>query len=66
MQGLQTEDTKGSLVLTRQIDESLIIGRDIMVQVIGISGDRVKLRIVAPKSVVVHRQEVFQRIGGAQ
>jgi carbon storage regulator len=53
---------KTMLVLTRRIDESLIIGEDIKITALGISGNQVKLGIAAPKEVSVHREEVKQRI----
>ena len=50
------------LVLSRKITESIMIGDHIEVKVLGIDGDQVKLGIVAPKSVKVHRSEVFEAI----
>lgn len=50
------------LVLTRKIGESIMIGDQIEVKVISVEGDQVKLGIVAPKSVKVHRSEIFQAI----
>lgn len=50
------------LVLSRHRDESIIIGKDIVVTVINISGDKVRLGIAAPIEVSVHRQEVFEAI----
>lgn len=50
------------LVLSRQEDESICIGSDIVVTVIRIGSDRVKLGISAPAGVSVHRHEVYQRI----
>jgi carbon storage regulator len=50
------------LVLTRQPNGSIIIGRDIEVKVLVVQGKRVCLGIVAPSSVPVHRKEVFERI----
>jgi carbon storage regulator len=50
------------LILTRRINEELRIGDDVSVQVIGIDGTQVRLGITAPRSVAVHREEVFQRI----
>ena len=46
------------LVLSRKIGETIVIGDQIQVKVLGIEGDQVKLGIVAPKSVKVHRSEV--------
>lgn len=50
------------LVLSRRIDEVLIIGDDIKIKVLGISGSQVRIGIEAPKEVSVHREEVYQRI----
>lgn len=50
------------LVLSRKKNESIIIGDHIEVKVLAVEGDQVKLGIVAPKSVKVHRSEVFEAI----
>ena len=50
------------LVLRRKIGESVIIGNDIQVQVLGIEGDQIKLGFIAPKEVQVLRQELYQEI----
>ena len=50
------------LVLTRKKGETIMIGDQIEVKVISVEGDQVKLGIVAPKSVKVHRSEVFEAI----
>ncbi|KGR83795.1 carbon storage regulator CsrA [Lysinibacillus odysseyi] len=50
------------LVLSRKKTESIMIGDHIEVKVLSIEGDQVKLGIVAPKSVKVHRSEVFEAI----
>lgn len=50
------------LVLSRQKDESIIIGDDIEVTIIDVRGDKVRLGIKAPKSVSVHRKEVYEAI----
>ncbi len=50
------------LVLTRCRDESIMIGEDIEVMLIDIDHDRVRLGIAAPKSVPVHRREVYEVI----
>jgi len=48
------------LVLSRQRDESIMIGDDIIITVVDISGDRVRLGISAPREISVHRQEVYE------
>lgn len=50
------------LVLSRKKDEIIKIGKDISVMVVDIGGDKVRLGIVAPKDVDVHRQEVYEAI----
>jgi len=50
------------LVLSRQKDESIIIGDDIRIIVVDIRGDKVRLGIEAPKDVSVHRKEVYEAI----
>jgi carbon storage regulator len=50
------------LILTRRIGETVTIGRDITVTVLGIKGQQVRVGIGAPKDVAVHREEIFERI----
>lgn len=50
------------LVLSRQRDESIIIGDNVVVTIVDIRGDKVRLGIEAPKEVPVHRQEVYEAI----
>lgn len=50
------------LVLSRQRDESIIIGEDIVITIIDIRGEKVRLGISAPPHVPVHRKEVFEAI----
>ncbi len=52
----------GGLVLTRHLDESIMIGDEVEVQVVGIKAGAVRLKIVAPRSISVHRREVFDAI----
>jgi carbon storage regulator len=53
------------LVLSRKRGETLVIGKGITVTVLAVNGDRVKLGIVAPAEVPVHREEVHQQIGNS-
>ena len=50
------------LILTRRISESVIIGDDVKITVLGVKGSQVRLGIDAPKSVSVHREEIYERI----
>ncbi len=50
------------LVLSRQRDESIIIGDNIVITIVDIRGDKVRLGIAAPAEVPVHRQEVFEAL----
>lgn len=50
------------LILTRRISESVIIGDNVKITVLGVKGNQVRLGIDAPKDVSVHREEIYQRI----
>jgi len=50
------------LVLSRQRDESIMIGDDIVVKVLDLKENQVKIGIVAPKNISVHRQEIYEAI----
>jgi carbon storage regulator len=50
------------LVLTRRIGENVRIGDDVVVTVLGVKGNQVRLGVEAPKSIPVHREEIFERI----
>ena len=50
------------LILTRRVGETLMIGGDISVTVLGVKGNQVRIGINAPQDVAVHREEIFERI----
>jgi carbon storage regulator len=50
------------LVLSRQRDESIMIGDDVKITIVDVRGDKVRLGITAPKSIPVHRQEIYDAI----
>ena len=52
------------LVLSRKKNESIVINNDVVITVVEIRGDKVRLGIVAPKEVPVHREEVYEAIHG--
>lgn len=54
------------LILTRRVSETLMIGDEVTVTVLGVKGNQVRLGINAPKNVAVHREEIYQRIRAEQ
>jgi carbon storage regulator len=54
------------LILTRRVGESVVIGEDVTVTVLGVKGNQVRIGINAPKTVAVHREEIFERIKSGQ
>ena len=54
------------LILTRRVGETLMVGDDITVTVLGVKGNQVRLGVNAPKDVAVHREEIYLRIQGEQ
>ena len=50
------------LILTRRVGETLMIGDDVAVTVLGVKGNQVRIGVKAPKDVTVHREEIYERI----
>jgi len=50
------------LILTRRVGETIMIGDEVTVTVLGVKGNQVRVGINAPKTVAVHREEIFERI----
>ncbi len=50
------------LILTRRVGETVMIGDEVTVTVLGVKGNQVRLGVNAPKAIAVHREEIFQRI----
>jgi len=52
----------GMLILTRRVGETVVIGNDVTVTVLGVKGNQVRLGVNAPREVAVHREEIYERI----
>lgn len=54
------------LILTRRVGETLMVGDEVSVTVLGVKGNQVRLGVNAPKDVAVHREEIYERIKNEQ
>lgn len=52
------------LILSRRVGESIRIGKDIEVVILGVKGNQVRIGVTAPRDIEVHREEIYQRIHG--
>jgi carbon storage regulator len=50
------------LILTRRVGETVMIGNDVTVTILGVKGNQVRVGINAPKTIAVHREEIYDRI----
>jgi carbon storage regulator len=60
--GKTTSRGRRMLILTRRVGETLMIGNEVTVTVMGVKGTQVRLGISAPKNVEVHREEIYERV----
>ena len=54
------------LILTRRVGETLMIGDDVSITVLGVKGNQVRIGIDAPREVAVHREEIYKKINAAE
>jgi carbon storage regulator len=50
------------LILTRRVGETVMVGNDVTVTIVGVKGNQIRIGINAPKDVIVHREEIYERI----
>lgn len=50
------------LILTRKVGEAIMVGDDVTITILGVHGNQARLGITAPKSIAVHREEIYERI----
>jgi carbon storage regulator len=58
----EDEEHAFMLILTRRVGETVMIGNDVTVTVLGVKGNQVRIGVNAPKDVAVHREEIYERI----
>jgi carbon storage regulator len=54
------------LILTRRVGETVMVGHDVAVTIVGVKGNQIRIGIDAPKNVAVHRKEIYERISREQ
>jgi carbon storage regulator len=59
---IDDEEGTGMLILTRKVNETVMIGNDVTITVLGVNGSQVRIGVSAPKNVAVHREEIYDRI----
>jgi carbon storage regulator len=50
------------LILTRRVGETVIVGNDVAVTIVGVKGNQIRIGISAPRNVPIHREEIYERI----
>jgi carbon storage regulator len=66
VQDKHLQENRTMLILTRRVGETLMIGDEVTVTVLGVKGNQVRIGVNAPKDVSVHREEIYERIKNEQ